>query len=67
MQTKKDLREETSKAVMDFLKSGGKVTECKSPKRKVRNPANGHQKMGFSFKEPPLRIVSSWGLVDGRF
>ena len=64
---KKELREETKNALDQFFKSGGQVTVCKPAKKKVKHPATGHQKMAFFEKAPPIRIASSWGLVDGRF
>ena len=67
MITKKELRESLAKDLEKFTRAGGIVTVLKSPKRKVRNPANGHQKMTFSEKEPPKRIFSSWGLINGVF
>ncbi len=64
MNTKKEIRESMAQDIEKFLKSGGVVTTLKSPKRKVRNPANGSQKMTFSGKEPPKQIYSSWGLIS---
>jgi hypothetical protein len=67
MNTKKEIRESLAQDLEKFTRSGGVVTVLKSKKQKVRNPANGHQKMTFSEKEPPKRIFSSWGLINGVF
>jgi hypothetical protein len=67
MNTKKEIRESLIQDLEKFTRSGGVVTTLKSPKRKVRNPATGHQKMAFFQKDPPVRVVSSWGLLNGHF
>jgi len=65
--TKAQTRTETARAVADFLARGGEVTTCRACKRKIRRPASGSQPQTFGQKDPPTRIVSSWGLLNGRF
>ena len=65
--TKAETRTKTKLDVSEFLARGGSVTICRSCKRKIRRPASGSQPQTFAQKDPPSRIVSSWGLLNGRF
>lgn len=50
--------------VSAFLASGGKVTECKTSRRKVRMEAKGKQKLSFGWAAPKNRPCVMWDNIE---
>lgn len=50
--------------VSAFLASGGKVTECKTSRRKVRMEAKGKQKLSFGWAAPKNRPSMMYDSIE---
>lgn len=50
--------------VAEFLATGGRVTVCKTSRRKVRMEAKGKQKLSFGWSAPKNRPCVMWDNIE---
>ena len=64
MTSKNEIRAVLAEDLDRFLKTGGKVTVCKSVTFKRKNPATGKQKITQGWTEPKNRPSSAWHFIE---